>query len=136
LFTYIVTILYLRLTPLCSGLGSPQLLSPNIWCPTWFKPKNNSDKTTQMKTYHKPLAWLYTQPACTIIVATERPTFDNILEAQLLQANMSTAAGTSQNGGCSSSVQTSGGDWHQSPPRAPPPSQVLRGQAAHQRAGA
>jgi hypothetical protein len=58
-----------------------------------------------------------TQTLPTITEAAKNPTFDNILEIQLQQANISTAAaGTSQSGG---------GDHHLNanlPP--PPPSQV------------
>jgi hypothetical protein len=65
-----------------------------------------------------------TQVLPTITETSEHPTFDNTLATQHL-ANMSTVAGSSHNSWGVSSTQTLEGALHQSPPRAPSPSQEL-----------
>jgi hypothetical protein len=65
----------------------------------------------------------------TIAEGSKDPTFGDIFELQLHQpATMfTTAAGSSQNGGGTSSTQTNRGDPHQSPPRALPLVQDVQG---------
>jgi hypothetical protein len=102
-------------------LSCLQLLSPNIWHPPWSKLEDNPDDATKtnqpMAPPRLPQASDQNQPPThalpTIIEAAKHPTFDNIPEIQLQQANMSTTAtGTSWNDGGASSTQTNGGDRH------------------------
>jgi hypothetical protein len=86
-----------------------------------------------------PLHHPSTQTLPTIIEGPEHLAFGDIPKVQLHQPtnNMSTTApgtsqngkGTSQNGKGTSSVQTKGGNPHQSPLRAPLLAQVIQGDA-------
>jgi hypothetical protein len=117
------------------GSGSLWLFDPNIWRPPCSKLENNPDNATEktqpqhlypdeglpQTSYQNqpPFQQPSTQTLPTITEATENPTFNNIPEIQLQQANISTnVASTSQSGG---------GDHHLN--ANPPPSQVNPGKA-------
>jgi hypothetical protein len=74
-------------------------------------PDEGSTQTSDQNQTHHPS----TQSLATIAEGVEHPTFNTIPQVQPQPANMSTAAGSRQNGGAASSTQTNGGASHQSP---------------------
>jgi hypothetical protein len=123
-----------RLEP--NPLPSLAIWSQHLAPTVGVKPENNPNNATTMnqptpasrrRSYPKlPPKTIHpsTQVLSTIPEGLEHPAFGDIPEVQLHQLanNMSTTApGSSQNGGGTSSTQTNGGALHQSPMQTPSP---------------
>jgi hypothetical protein len=82
----------------------PRQISQHLHLDEGSTPTSNQNQT------HKPS----TQALPTILEGAEHPTFDAIPQVQLQPTNMpTTAIGSSQNGGATSSTQTNRGAPHQ-----------------------